>query len=179
MFQTSGYHMYICRCGGALKELYFVPLVQHMVRGISMQELLGHKAIFQPGVARKVCVWCVVCVCVCVVCCVCVCVPLCVCAACMHMFHVSVCLFLRHCGHSPICSVSALTLISAGKHTTTLDYLLQSDVQYNIVLDTIALTDEVVEHQAIVSTVLQHYTSARYDENVLCIDEVWNLAGNM
>lgn len=55
MFQTSGDHIY-SRCGGALKELYFVPLVQHMVRGISMQELLGHKAIYQPGVARKVCV---------------------------------------------------------------------------------------------------------------------------
>ncbi|KAL5503163.1 hypothetical protein EMCRGX_G010071 [Ephydatia muelleri] len=41
------------RCGGALKELYFTPLLQHMVRGISMRELLGHKAIYQPGVARK------------------------------------------------------------------------------------------------------------------------------
>ena len=103
-FVTSGYHMYICRCGGALKELYFVPLVQHMLRGISMQELLGHKAIFQPGVARKVCFCVCVCACVCVrvcvfVCvrvCVFVCVPLCVCAACMHMFRVCVCLFLRH-----------------------------------------------------------------------------------
>eukprot|EP00731_Ephydatia_muelleri_P029194 Em0020g838a len=41
------------RCGGALKELYFTPLLQHMVHGISMRELLGHKAIYQPGVARK------------------------------------------------------------------------------------------------------------------------------
>ena len=56
------------RCGGAL---YFTPLLQHMVRGISMRELLGHKAIYQPGVARKVCVFLCVCVSVCV--CVCVC----------------------------------------------------------------------------------------------------------
>ena len=61
MFQTSGDH----RCGDALEELYFVPLVQHMVRSISMQELLGHKAIYQPGVARKVCVFLCECVCVC------------------------------------------------------------------------------------------------------------------
>lgn len=100
---------------------------------------------------------------------------------------------------SPICSVSALTLISVGKHTTTLGYLLQSDVQYDVVLGTIALTDKVMEHRAIVSqsTVLvnsgdyvelvmpqcsvssiQCYTNARY-ENVLCLDEVWSLAGNI
>ena len=119
------------------------------------------------------------------------------------MLHVCIC-FVSVCVYSSgiadiplICSVSELTLISAEKHTTTLGYLLQSDVQYDIVLDTIALTDEVVEHQAIVSqsTVLvnsgelvtaqcsvssiQRYTSAKYDENVLWIDEVWNLAGNM
>eukprot|EP00731_Ephydatia_muelleri_P004554 Em0002g730a len=48
---------YIChggnaseRCGGAL---YFTPLLQHMVRGISMRELLGHKAIYQPGSSKK------------------------------------------------------------------------------------------------------------------------------
>eukprot|EP00731_Ephydatia_muelleri_P028790 Em0020g434a len=59
-FCTLQHLRYIChggnaseRCGGALKELYFTPLLQHMVRGISMRELLGHKAIYQPGVARK------------------------------------------------------------------------------------------------------------------------------
>ena len=56
------------RCGGTLKELYFTPLLQHMVRSISMRELLGHKAIYQPGVARNVCVFLCVCVCVCGVC---------------------------------------------------------------------------------------------------------------
>ena len=74
------------RCGGALKELYFTPLLQHMVRGISMRELLGHKAIYQPGVARKV----RVCVCVCV--CVCMCV--CVCGVCGHK-----CMCVNMCGH--------------------------------------------------------------------------------
>ena len=72
------------RCGGALKELYFTPLLQHMVRGISMQKLLGHKAIHQPGVARKVCVFLRVCVCVCVRVCACVCVR-CV-WACVYVF---------------------------------------------------------------------------------------------
>eukprot|EP00731_Ephydatia_muelleri_P011829 Em0006g723a len=58
-FSTLQHLHHIChggnteRCGGALKELYFTPLLQHMVRGISMRELLGHKAIYQPGVARK------------------------------------------------------------------------------------------------------------------------------
>ena len=65
------------RCGGALKELYFTPLLQHMVRGIFMRELLGHKAFYQPGVARKVCVF--LCVCVCMRACVRVCVWACVC----------------------------------------------------------------------------------------------------
>lgn len=95
------------RCGGALKELYFTPFVQHMVRGISMQELLGHKAIYQPGVARK---------------------------------------SLR-----TSCTISTLQLISVGKHATTLDHLLQCDMQYDIVLGMFALTDKVVEHRAIVS----------------------------
>ena len=53
--------MIMFRCGDALKELFFTPFLQHMIRGISMQELLGHKAIYQPGVARKVCVFLHVC----------------------------------------------------------------------------------------------------------------------
>ena len=32
-----------------------------MILGISMQDLLGHKAIYQPGIARKVCVFVHVC----------------------------------------------------------------------------------------------------------------------
>ena len=78
------------RCGGAL---YFTPLLQHMVRGISMRELLGHKAIYQPGVARKVCVFLCVCVCVCLCVCVraCVCVRVCVCVC------VCACVCVRAC----------------------------------------------------------------------------------
>ena len=80
LFIIFEYLVIMFRCGGALKELYFTPLLQHMVRGISMRELLGHKAIYQPGVARKVCV----CVCVCV----CLCVCLCGCGvwACVYVF---------------------------------------------------------------------------------------------
>ena len=75
LFIIFEYLVIMFRFGVALKELYFTPLLQHMVRGISMRELLGHKAIYQPGVARKVCVCVYVCVCVCVcVLCVCLCV---------------------------------------------------------------------------------------------------------
>ena len=85
LFIIFEYLVIMFRCGGALKELYFTQLLQHMVRGISMRELRGHKAIYQPGVARKVCVCVYVCVCVCVLCvCLCVfvwvwCVGMCVC----------------------------------------------------------------------------------------------------
>ena len=91
LFIIFEYLVIMFRCGGALKELYFTPLLQHMVRGISMRELLGHKAIYQPGVARKVCVFLCVCVvCVCTRACVCVC-GVCMCLnACGHVF--SVCL---------------------------------------------------------------------------------------
>eukprot|EP00731_Ephydatia_muelleri_P014018 Em0007g1328a len=83
--------------GMQAEELFFTPFLQHMILGISMQELLGHKAIYQPGIARK--------------------------------------------------------------HTTTLDHMLQCGMQYDIVLGMFALTDEVVEHRAIVSqsTVLVNY----------------------
>ncbi|KAL5509203.1 hypothetical protein EMCRGX_G004533 [Ephydatia muelleri] len=53
LFIIFEYLVIMFRFGVALKELYFTPLLQHMVRGISMRELLGHKAIYQPGVARK------------------------------------------------------------------------------------------------------------------------------
>ena len=91
LFIIFEYLVIMFRCGGALKELYFTPLLQHMVRGISMRELLGHKAIYQPGVARKVCV--LLCVCVCVLC-VHACVRVC-----------GVCMCLNACGHVGMCLV--------------------------------------------------------------------------
>ena len=95
MFQTSGDH----RCGGALKELYFVSLVQHMIRGISMQELLGHKAIYQPGVARKVCVF------------LCECVHA---HACMQL-----CVFLNMCIRMHVCNCCVFEYVHVGMHVCT------------------------------------------------------------
>ena len=111
LFIIFEYLVIMFRCGGALKELYFTPLLQHMVRGISMRELLGHKAIYQPGVARKVCVFLCVCVCVCV---------LCVCArvrACVWSVYVFECMWA--CGHVfsvclGMCVVCACLLIYKG-----------------------------------------------------------------
>ena len=37
------------------EDLYSSAFVQHIMRGISMQELLAGKAIYQPGTPRKVC----------------------------------------------------------------------------------------------------------------------------
>eukprot|EP00731_Ephydatia_muelleri_P037783 Em0562g6a len=53
------------------------------------------------------------------------------------------------------------------EHTTTLGYMLQSDVQYDIVLGTIALTDKVVEHRAIVSQSTVLVNSGDYVELVM------------
>ena len=55
----------------------------------------------------------------------------------------------------------------AEKHTTTLDHMLQCGMQYDIVLGMFALTDEVVEHRAIVSQSTVLVNSGDYVELVV------------
>lgn len=43
-----------CRGGIALKHVYSIPLVQHLVCGTSMQEIYEQRAIYQQGAPRKV-----------------------------------------------------------------------------------------------------------------------------
>ena len=152
--------------------------------------------------------------------CVCFCVSVCVCVcACLYAIVCeSVCVFeCVHVGmHVCTCTMSVCVCSSgiadipymfrvttntyfrgkAHHHTWLLG--AEFDVQYDIVLGTIALTDKMVEHRAIVSqsTVLvnsgdyvelvmtqcsvssiQCYTNARYENSF--VDEVWSLAGNI
>ena len=44
----------IHRCGGALKDLHLSVFVQHVIHGISLQELHADRVIYQPGTPRKV-----------------------------------------------------------------------------------------------------------------------------
>eukprot|EP00731_Ephydatia_muelleri_P035783 Em0160g4a len=95
------------RCGTALRDLYSSAFVQHIMRGISMQELFAGKAIYQPGTPRKA----------------------------------------SKCS----CNLSELQLVSTGRHATTLNQLLQCGIPYNIMLGSVRLTDQVIEHHAIMS----------------------------
>lgn len=114
------------RCGTALKELYFSTFIQHIMRGISMKELLAEKSIYQPGTARKVYV---------------------------HVTRIQQ--HLHHCFHTGIktlsCNLSELLLVSTGRHTTTISNMLQCGMQYDILLGSTKTTDQVLEHCAVVS----------------------------
>ena len=55
----------------------------------------------------------------------------------------------------------------AEKHTNTLDHMLQCSMQSDIVLGMFALTDEVVEHRAIVSQSTVLVNSGDYVELVV------------
>ena len=63
--------LFYSRCGGALKELYLAPFVQHLICGISSQELHSDKNMYKAGVARKVRI-CVHIATNCILCCNCV-----------------------------------------------------------------------------------------------------------
>ncbi|KAL5500020.1 hypothetical protein EMCRGX_G011511 [Ephydatia muelleri] len=49
------------------------------------------------------------------------------------------------------CNLSELQLVSTGRHATTLNQLLQCGIPYNIMLGSVRLTDQVIEHHAIMS----------------------------
>lgn len=75
------------------------------------------------------------------------------------------------------CTISTLQLTSVGEHATTLDHMLQCGMQYGIVLGMFPLTDEVVEHRAIVSQNTVLVSSRDYINAIMwvCSFFRWNM----
>ena len=49
------HHVHVNRSAGiALQELYYSPQVQRFLNGTTSKELFAHKAIYRPGMLRKV-----------------------------------------------------------------------------------------------------------------------------
>ena len=149
-----------------------------MVRGISMRELLGYKAIYQPGVARKVCVFLCVCVCVCV-CVVCVCGHVCMCLnVCGHVFSVYVWACVWVCVLINILRMSVYFCSSVNAaityHFNTTTYICGKACHHPWslatgmhVLGMFALTDKVLEHWSVVSQNTGLVSSGDYVELVI------------
>lgn len=80
-----------------------------MMCGISKQELLGDKAIYQPGVARKV-------------------------RYAISVEHIPTSIYLQALQNT--CTLSTLSLMSAGMRTMTIDQPLQCNEHWRVTLGT-------------------------------------------